>query len=52
MAQALRKDEDEAESPTRRPVDTARHGNVEIAIWRNEGAQRGVLLCLVSDDSL
>lgn len=25
-------------SATRRPVDTARVGNVEIAVWRNKGA--------------
>ena len=30
---------DEESSATRRPVDTARHGNVEIAIWRNSGAK-------------
>lgn len=29
-----------SESATRRPVDTVRHGNVEIAIWRNTG-ERG-----------
>lgn len=28
---------DEASSATRRPVENIRHGNVEIAIWRNEG---------------
>lgn len=28
---------DEASSATRRPVETVRHGNVEIAIWRNIG---------------
>ena len=40
MAQAQRVDnENEAESATRRPVDTARHGNVEIAIWRNASAK-------------
>lgn len=40
MAQAQRADnENEAESATRRPVDTARHGNVEIAIWRNASAK-------------
>ena len=27
--------DDQEGSPTRRPVDTARVGNVEIAIWRN-----------------
>jgi hypothetical protein len=40
MAQAQRADnENEAESATRRTVDTARHGNVEIAIWRNTSAK-------------
>jgi hypothetical protein len=28
---------DAPESPGKRPVDTVRHGNVEIAIWRNTG---------------
>jgi hypothetical protein len=37
MAQPQRKDESET-SFANRPVDTARHGNVEIAIWRNEGS--------------
>jgi len=36
MPQAQRQDAPE-ESHTRRPVDTARVGNVEIAIWRNQG---------------
>jgi hypothetical protein len=27
------------QSATKRPVDTARHGNVEIAIWRNTSAK-------------
>jgi hypothetical protein len=40
MAQAQRADnENEPESATRRPVDTARHGNVEIAIWRNASSK-------------
>ena len=40
MAQAQRAgNENEAESATRRPIDTARHGNVEIAIWRNTSAK-------------
>jgi hypothetical protein len=30
---------DSEESATKRPVDTARHGNVEIAIWRNSGSK-------------
>ena len=30
--------EEQQGSLTRRPVDTARVGNVEIAIWRNTGA--------------
>jgi hypothetical protein len=29
---------DQQESAARRPVDTAKVGNVEIAIWRNQGA--------------
>jgi hypothetical protein len=29
---------DQQESATRRPVETARVGNVEIPIWRNQGA--------------
>jgi len=38
MAQAQRKEEgDQQTTFANRPVDTARHGNVEIAIWRNEG---------------
>ena len=39
MAQAQLKDET-TEQPgfSNRPVDTARHGNVEIAIWRNDGS--------------
>lgn len=28
---------DETASGNRRPVENIRHGNVEIAIWRNEG---------------
>lgn len=40
MAQPQRADnENEPEPATRRPVDTARHGNVEIAIWRNASAK-------------
>jgi hypothetical protein len=36
MTQAQRADnQNETELATKRPVDTARHGNVEIAIWRN-----------------
>lgn len=36
---AARADEGE-EQPrgARRPADTAKHGNVEIAIWKNEGS--------------
>jgi hypothetical protein len=30
---------DETSSATQRPVETVRHGNVEIAIWRNAGAK-------------
>jgi hypothetical protein len=29
---------DESQSAARRPVDTARVGNVEIAVWRNQGS--------------
>jgi hypothetical protein len=28
---------EQTESATRRPVDTARVGNVEIAVWKNHG---------------
>jgi hypothetical protein len=31
-------DHDDSCSPARRPVDTVRHGNVEIAIWKNTGS--------------
>jgi hypothetical protein len=30
---------DEASPATRRPVDSIRHGNVEIAIWKNPSAK-------------
>ena len=43
MAQAQRADNENEQgqkSYSNRPVDTARHGNVEIAIWRNQG-ERG-----------
>jgi hypothetical protein len=30
---------EESQSSARRPVDTVRHGNVELAIWRNTGAK-------------
>jgi hypothetical protein len=39
MAQAQRKDAAET-TFANRPVDTVRHGNVEIAVWRNQG-ERG-----------
>ena len=39
MAQPQRKDEEEQKPFATRPADTVRHGNVEIAIWRNEGAK-------------
>ncbi len=39
MAQAQRQDNEDQKSFANRPVDTARHGNVEIAIWRNEGTK-------------
>ena len=32
---------DQEGSATRRPVDTARVGNVEIAIWRNQSGNGG-----------
>jgi hypothetical protein len=36
---AQRSDEgDDQPRPGRRPVETAKHGNVEIAIWKNEGS--------------
>jgi hypothetical protein len=39
MGQPQRKEDSATphESFANRPVETARHGNVEIAIWRNEG---------------
>jgi hypothetical protein len=37
MAQTQRKQDEEQKPFANRPVDTARHGNVEIAIWRNQG---------------
>lgn len=39
MAQPQRKEStgEEQKSFSHRPVDSARHGNVEIALWRNEG---------------
>jgi hypothetical protein len=40
MQQAQRADnENDAQSATKRPVDTARHGNIEIAIWRNPSSK-------------
>ena len=41
MAQAQRVEAagEEEQSAARRPVDTAKHGNVEIAIWRNTGSK-------------
>lgn len=39
MPQALLKDQDtEPQSFSNRPVHTVRHGNVEIAIWKNQGS--------------
>jgi hypothetical protein len=35
-AQSTQPQNDETPSSARRPVKTVRHGNVEIAIWRNE----------------
>ena len=40
MAQAQRQEaanESEGTSALRKPVDSAKHGNVEIAIWKNQG---------------
>ena len=34
---------EQQESGPKRPVDTAKVGNVEIAIWRNHGANGGFL---------
>lgn len=41
MAQAQRVEAagEEEQPATRRPVDTAKHGNVEIAVWRNTGSK-------------
>jgi hypothetical protein len=39
MAQAQRADNENEAPGVKRPVDTARHGNVEIAIWRNSSAK-------------
>jgi hypothetical protein len=39
MPQSQRQDNQVEKSFANRPVDTARHGNVEIAIWRNEGTK-------------
>ena len=40
MAQAQRAEPaNDEQSSGKRPADTARHGNVEIAIWRNTGAK-------------
>lgn len=38
-AQRAETQTDEASSATRRPVENIRHGNVEIAIWKNTGAK-------------
>jgi|HubBroStandDraft_5_1064220.scaffolds.fasta_scaffold405059_1 hypothetical protein len=42
MAQAQRQeaanDEDETSFSKRKPVFEARHGNVKVAVWENEGA--------------
>ncbi len=41
MGQPQRADNDESEQSQgagRRPIDTAKHGNVEIAIWKNQGS--------------
>lgn len=36
-AQRAETQTNEGSSATRRPVENVRHGNVEIAIWRNNG---------------
>ena len=44
MTELSKPDEESGEqqgSAPRRPVDTARVGNVEIAIWRNHGVNGG-----------
>jgi hypothetical protein len=40
MAQdnTARTETDDQQPSTRRPKDTVRHGNVEIAIWENQGS--------------
>jgi hypothetical protein len=37
MSQSNAQRTESSETATRRPVDTARVGSVEIAIWRNQG---------------
>jgi hypothetical protein len=39
QSNTARAEPNEAQESARRPVDTAKHGNVEIAIWRNSGAK-------------
>jgi hypothetical protein len=39
MSQAERAETEGNVASIKRPVDTARHGNVEIAIWRNPSAK-------------
>jgi hypothetical protein len=38
-AQRAETQTDESSSSARRPVENIRHGNVEIAIWKNTGAK-------------
>jgi hypothetical protein len=38
-AQRADNQNEEGSSATRRPVENVRHGNVEIAIWKNPGAK-------------
>jgi len=37
-AQRTEDEPEQSQSNARRPVDTAKHGNVEIAIWKNQGS--------------
>ena len=38
MSQSATKSAESGETTARRPADTAKVGNVEIAIWRNKGS--------------
>jgi hypothetical protein len=39
MAEAARADNQNEAAGAKRPADTARHGNVEIAIWRDTSSK-------------